>query len=235
MNPSLSVVIPVYNEEKRINKTFDRLLDFAAHHSCADLEIIFVDDGSLDKTLDKLRNFNALLPVEIISYKENRGKGFAVRQGMRKAKNDYVLFLDADMSTPFTEVDKFLPHMRDHHDVIIGNRKIQGSHVKKYQSWHRRKMGDIYTLLARGITGVDVSDFTCGFKCFSKKAAKKIFGDARIDRWSYDAEVLFLARIAGFNIFEVGVSWENDEDSKVRLGKDVVQSFLDLIRIRMRG
>ncbi len=231
---SLSLVIPVYNEEKRIGKTFDALFDFSRHHMFADLEVVFVNDGSRDSTLDKIRNFSASLPVRVISYQENRGKGFAVRRGMLEAKNDYVLFLDADMSTPLSEINLFLPYIRDHEDVIIGSRKIQGARVRKYQPWHRRMMGEVYTALANYITKAGVSDFTCGFKCFSRQASRKVFENAKIDRWSYDAEILFLARKFNLRIIEVGVSWENDEDTKVRLGIDAIQSLFDLVRIPMR-
>lgn len=231
---SISIIIPVFNEEKRLPKTFSALEYFLNDHTFSDVEIIFVDDGSSDKTAEMVRNFKFRYPVKLISYSKNRGKGYAVRQGMLSSSKNYSLMLDADMSTPFSELHKLIPLMQQRCPVIIGTRKAQGSKVTERQSWYRKKLGEGYTLLARLITGVWVSDFTCGFKCFSKAAVDKIFPLAKIDRWSYDAEILFLAKKFGFQICEVPVVWQNDRHTKVRLGRDIFGSFLDLVRLRLR-
>ena len=229
----ISVVIPVFNEEKRLPKTFSALNALSRDPFFSGAEIIFVDDGSSDGTRKLIENFRSGKNVKLVSYEKNRGKGFAVRRGMLEANNDYALFLDADMSTPLGELKKFAPFMEQGAHVIIGTRKAAGARILKHQPFLRQKMGEVYTALANLATGARVSDFTCGFKCFSMEAIHKIFPYARIDRWSYDAEILYLARLCNLKIHEVPVLWTNDEDSRVRLGKDALQSFTDLLKIRL--
>lgn len=229
---SLSLIIPLYNEESRLPMTFQALIDFAGRRLLPLDEVIFVDDGSGDETSRLVKEFKFEFPVKLISYPQNRGKGHAVRKGMLAANSDYALMLDADMSTPLTEIEKFMPFMEFGAPVIIGTRKAVGAEILKRQPLYRQKMGEAYTALANLITGAGVSDFTCGFKCFSKEAINKIFTNAKIDRWSYDAEILYLARLRGFAIQEVPVTWSNDENTKVSLGKDAWQSFRDLLKIR---
>ena len=229
----ISVVIPVFNEEKRLPKTFSALVELSKDPFCSGAEIIFVDDGSRDGTRKLIENFRSGKNVKLVSYEKNRGKGFAVRQGMMAADNDYALFLDADMSTPLGELKKFAPFMERGAHVIIGTRKTAGAKILKHQPYLRQKMGEVYTALANLATGARVSDFTCGFKCFSREAVRGIFPHMKIDRWSYDAEILYLATLRNLKIHEVPVSWSNDADSRVRLGKDALQSFTDLLKIRL--
>ena len=230
--PSLSVVVPVYNEEQRLGITFKALDAFIATQRFATLEIIFVNDGSTDKTEEMLRAYVPSCPVRVVSYAQNAGKGAAVRRGMLAVSNDYGLMIDADMSTPMDQIDKFLPYMREGKPVIIGTRKDKTADVQRHQPMFRQKLGEVFTLLARVATGVHVTDFTCGFKCFSKQAIQTIFPNTFIDRWSYDAEILFLAQRAGLPIIEVGVTWTNDERTRVRLWRDMSRSLYDLFRIR---
>lgn len=228
----LSIVIPVFNEERRLPKTFEALMKFAQEKAAQITEVVFVDDGSGDGTSKLVKEFKFEFPVKLISYQRNRGKGHAVRKGMLDTSGDYALMLDADMSTSLAEIEKFMPFMELGVPVIVGTRKAGGAEVLKRQPFYRQKMGEAYTALANIITGAGVSDFTCGFKCFSRDAINKIFSAAKIDRWSYDAETFYLARLYGFAIQEVPVSWSNDENTKVRLGRDVWQSFWDLLKIR---
>ena len=230
---NISIIIPVFNEERRLPRTFLALSMLSKDPLFSGADIIFVDDGSRDGTRKLIENFKSGKNVKLVSYEKNRGKGFAVKQGMMAADNDYALFLDADMSTPLGELKKFAPFMEQGAHVIIGTRKAAGARVLKHQPFLRQKMGEVYTALANLATGARVSDFTCGFKCFSMEAIHKIFPYARIDRWSYDAEILYLARLRNLKIHEVPVSWSNDEDSRVRLGKDALQSFTDLLKIRL--
>lgn len=230
----LSIVFPVFNEELRLKKTFEAIELFKKPDIFSDVEIIFVDDGSSDKTLELIKNYKCSYPVFVKNYNKNRGKGFAVKTGMLASRGDYILMLDVDMSTPFSEFKKFYSPIENGCHIIIGSRKINGSSVIKYQPFFRELMGKCFTFLAKIITGNNISDFTCGFKCFSKKSAMEIFSKTKIERWSYDAEILFLAKKFGFKICEVGIAWENDEHTKVRLGIDTLQSFWDLIKIRLR-
>lgn len=229
---SLSIVIPVFNEEKRLAVTFDALDCFVRKNIFKKLEVIFVNDGSRDKTYELIENFRPGCRVRCISYSINHGKGYAIREGMKQTTNDYCLMMDADISTPLTEIEKFIPLMKAGKPIIIGIRKGEGAKVEKHQPWYRRKMGRVYTLLASAFTGVWVSDFTCGFKCFSQEATQIIFPQTVINHWSYDAEILALAKVHGIEIYEVGVRWINDERTRVRIAKDTLQSFRDLLKIR---
>lgn len=229
----LSIIFPVFNEEQRLKKTFRAIELFKKPDIFSDIEIIFVDDGSNDRTAELIKNFRSRFSVRLIQYQPNRGKGYAVKTGMLEAKGDYALMLDIDMSTPLSEFEKFYPCIQNECPVIIGSRKMKGGVVEKAQPTYREFMGKCFTMLARTITGVKILDFTCGFKCFSKKAMADIWDKAKVERWSYDAEIIFLAKKMGYKICEVGIIWENDEHTKVRLGKDTLQSIWDLIKIRL--
>lgn len=229
---TLSLVIPVYNEEKRLAITFKAIDAFIKISPFKEMEVVFVNDGSKDKTTDIIEQFKPGIPVKLVGYKQNQGKGFAVTTGMQTASMNYRLMLDADMSTAIEEILSIIPFMERGEHVIIGNRRIKGSVLVRNQPFYRRFMGRSYTLLANLITGVPVSDFTCGFKVFSKESSEKIFTKTKIKRWSYDTEILYLAHIYGYKIIEVPVQWTNDIDTKVSLLKDVLSSFIDLFVIR---
>ena len=228
---SLSIVIPVYNEEQRLSITFGALDEFLERGLFADMDVVFVNDGSTDETSEILKSYKPTVPVKVMEYNRNRGKGYAVTTGMLATTGDYALMTDADMSTPFDQIERFLPYLEEGKEVLVGNRRIPGSHLEKTQPWIRRSMGRCYTILANIITGVPVSDFTCGFKIFSKEARQKVFTRTKIERWSYDTEILYLAYRAGYPIVEVPVRWINDEGTRVNLWKDTVRSFVDLFRI----
>ena len=231
-NISLSIVIPFYNEEQRLPQTLKSLNELLKYNFFPDLEIIFVNDGSDDRGVDMVEKFNYPFKVKLVSYELNKGKGHAVKQGMLASSKDYSLISDADMSTPLSEIAKMLPSMQEGAPVIIGTRKGQKCLVVKHQPWYRKKMGQVFTFLARLILQVNVSDFTCGFKCFSRSAVQKIFNQSQINRWGYDAEILFLAKKFKLNIKEIPVIWNNNEATRVKLLKDVPRSFLELMKIR---
>ena len=234
MNNSLSLVIPFYNEAGRLEKTFAALSKYINTNQFYSVEIIFVNDGSTDSTLALLKRFVCRVPVRIISYTDNRGKGYAVRVGMRAATSQYALFLDADMSTDLSMIVRFQKAMQQNEMVIIGTRKTHGSEIRKHQPWWREILGKGYTFLARIILNSSVTDFTCGFKCFHRIAREAVFQRAFINGWGYDAEILYLADRLGFRIFEVPVIWTNDKRSTVRIYRDIFQSFNDLLVIRFR-
>ena len=234
MNNSLSLIIPVYNEAGRLEKTFAALLEYIGANLFYSIEIIFVNDGSTDNTLTLLRRFGCRVPARIVSYPDNRGKGHAIRTGMRVATGEYSIFLDADMSTDLSMIVRFQKAMQQNEMVIIGTRKTHGSEIRKHQPWWRETLGRGYTFLARIILNLSVTDFTCGFKCFHRVAREAIFQRAFINGWSYDAEILYLADRLGFRIFEVPVVWTNDKRSTVRIYRDIFQSFNDLLVIRFR-
>lgn len=236
---TISFIIPVYNEESRLNKTFEALRVLVMPLGLKLESVIFVDDGSTDATAAKLKTENLKLKkilnagIKIISYPKNRGKGYAIRQGMIAANSDYNLFFDADMSTPLTELKKFVPFMDQNIDVIIGTRKNGESTVIKHQPFIREKLGRCFTLMTQIVLNTWVTDFTCGFKAFSRQSKDKIFPICTIDRWGYDAEVIFLARKMGFSMHERSVLWANNEGTKVKLSKAIPQTLSELARIRL--
>jgi len=226
----LSLIIPVYNEEKRIHNLF--LIDSFIKNKRYIKELIVVNDGSKDKTLHMLRKYKEEIRFNLISYTKNKGKGYAIKKGVEKAKGSHVIFMDIDLSTP-PETLLLLMKNIGKVDIIVGTRKNQESILLKRQSFIRENMGKFFTWLSQCILSVSVSDFTCGFKCFSKKAAKKLFAKQRIKRWAFDSEALFLARKYGFSLWELPVQWKDQKGTKVRIPQDVINSFIDLVSIRI--
>jgi|SRR3989344_5286914 len=231
-NQLLSIIIPLFNEESRVEKAVSELEKYLSIQDFS-TQVIFVDDGSTDKTVRKIKELKPKFDFEIISYRPNKGKGHAIKQGVAEAKGSYLLFCDVDMSTPLNEFNKFLPLVKKKIPVVIGTRKAAGAKIIKRQPFLRQKMGEVFTMLSNILLRSSVSDFTCGFKCFSRGAAEKIFSFSTINRWSYDSEILFLANKLGFKIIEVPVVWKNDSRTKVNLFKDIIESFTDLLKIRL--
>ncbi len=225
----LSIVIPVYNEEVRL-KNLPEISQFLKKQSFKS-ELIVVNDGSTDKTLSLLKKYKNNFPFQLISYGTNYGKGYALRRGILAAAGEYVLFCDIDLSTPLSELKKFLQHK--HVDVIIGSRKIAGSRVKIRQSALRQHMGEFFTFLSQVATQQSISDFTCGFKLLKKEAAKKLFSNSKINRWGFDAEIIFLCKKYGYTLYEIPVEWKNDALTRVKFPQDIIRSFQELIQIRL--
>lgn len=237
---TISFIIPVYNEEKRLYKTQEALMKLRMPRGLKLEEIIFVDDGSTDKTVKNIRYFIHIMKkykiqkdarFKVIKYQQNQGKGYAIRQGMLAARADYALFFDADMSTPLKELNKLMPQIDKNVDVVIGTRKHRLSQVIRSQSAVRAKLGQGFTLLTGTVLNMDLTDYTCGFKAFSRQARLAIFTNCQINRWAFDAEILFLAHKYGFTIAEVPVVWKNDDLTKVKLHRDVYLTLVDLTRI----
>lgn len=238
---TLTFVIPVYNEEKRIEKTFKALMKGVYFAGMKLEKVIFVDDGSRDNTKSKIQMIKSKIEkklkakVKIISYNKNRGKGYAIKKGMLASKSDYTLMFDADMSTSLYQLRKFLPFIKKGVDVIVGTRKNGESTIIKHQPLYRELLGWGFTLLSNIILGICVTDFTCGFKVFSKKAKNKIFENTIINRWSYDAEIFYLAKKMNLTIQEKSVTWKNDPETKVNLWKDLPETLIDLFKIRFHN
>jgi glycosyltransferase involved in cell wall biosynthesis len=230
MKPYLSLIIPVYNETTRLHN-LKEVIDFLKKQKFLS-ELLVVDDGSTDETLSELKNWQKKGGLKIISYQPNHGKGYAIKKGMLAASGQFRLFMDVDLSTPLSELKNFLPYLNQA-DLIIASRKTRGAKLIARQSLIRETLGKGFTRLSQLVLGVGVSDFTCGFKCFSEKAAEKIFKITRIERWGFDSEVLFLAKKLGLTIKEIPVSWKHDAQSKVKFPRDLIRSFNDLATIRL--
>ena len=226
----LAVVIPLYNEEFRFKKGFEICQSFSKQ--CPKWEFIFINDGSTDKTKQLVEGAIRNKPqMKLMSYKKNQGKGYALKQGVLKANKPLILICDIDFSTPLSELLLLHPFIKKA-EVVIGSRKVQGAKILKHQPMLREWLGKQFTNLSKLWLGLNVSDVTCGFKLFTAKAGKRLFLKSRIKGWGYDAEVLFLAKKYRMKVIDVAVSWENDERTKVSMGRDIIQSIIDLWLIR---
>jgi len=226
----LSVIIPSYNEEKRITKTLKSIDEYLKKQEY-DYEIIVVSDGSKDKT-GEVVNASQVKNLRLIDNKENHGKGFVVRQALMEAKGDYRLFTDADNSTSIDQVEKMWPEFDKGADIVIGSREIEGSVLDPPQPFMRRLTGAAFRLLTNILVSLwAIKDTQCGFKAFNRKSVEEILPLCKIDRFSFDAEILVLAKRLKYKIKEVPITWKNDLESKVKF-KNMVKMGQDLFKIR---
>ena len=225
-----SIIIPAYNEEAAIKKAVEEVTRYFYALAPGDFEIIIIDDGSRDRTAEITKNLLSSIPeMRLLKNEVNFGKGYSVRRGILAASGEYTLFLDADMSTPVSEFEKFKDYLSDY-DIIIGSRAIFGAEIIKSQPRFKAFCGRLAGFCIRLILGLNIKDTQCGFKLFSRRA-KEIFCLQKINRWGFDAEILFLARRKGFRIKEVPIRWINDETSSVK-PVDYIKSFFDILKIR---
>ena len=220
----LSVIIPAYNEEKRLASSLKVTLDFLK--SKKDYEVIVVNDGSKDDTAKIASKFD----IKLVSYEENRGKGYAIKRGIEEAKGRYILFLDADNATPISEMDKLLPKLKEY-DIAIGSRYLPNSLIERKQPWYRVMIGRMGNMVIRLLLIRGINDTQCGFKAFRKEAAKELFAKLQTYRFGFDIEVLARARKKKYKIIEVPVSWHHTENSQVRFLRDSYKTLMDLFRI----
>jgi len=231
----LSIIIPVYNEENRIGESLLKIKAYLDARD-ADCEIIVVDDGSTDNTRQVAADYKSeIANLKIISYPVNKGKGYALRQGVFASKGDAVLLTDADLSTPIDELARLLPLITgQEYDVVIGSRALNASEIIKKQPWWRQGMGKTFNRIVKLLVLDGFNDTQCGFKLFSGAAAGVLFKHARVNRFAYDVEILALAKKNGYRISEMPVRWINSPESKVNPIFDSLQMLFDLIKIRMR-
>lgn len=230
---TLSIVIPAYNEEKRLPATLDRILAWAERAPLPAGEILVVDDGSRDGTAAMAENRGGI--VRLLRNPGNRGKGCAVRNGMLAATGDWILSTDADLSAPIEELEKLLAAARREKAVVaIGSRALDRKLVKVHQPVMRELSGRAFNVVMRLVTGLPFRDTQCGFKLFRKDAAKDIFSRQIEDGFSFDVEDLLIAHQLGLRAIEVPVEWSNVEGTKVSLAQGM-KSFADLVRIRTRA
>ena len=227
----LSVIIPAYNEEKRIGKTIFAINEYLQKQNYS-YEIIVVDDGSKDNTVELIKNLGEKVKnLKVIDNKENHGKGYVVRQGIMEAKGEYRLFMDADNATTVDQVENLLPFFKDGYDVVIGDRDLKESKIEKHQPRFKETLGDMGNILIQTLAVPGIKDTQCGFKCFSAKFAEEIFPKLKVDRWGFDIEILALARKFGYKIKTVPVVWINNEESKVSMS-GYINTLKELFQIK---
>jgi glycosyltransferase involved in cell wall biosynthesis len=229
--PALSLVVPVYNEALRLEHTLPQFVAFLRQAPWTS-ELVVVDDGSGDETAALARR---LVPLDVgrVLAEPHRGKGGAVRAGMLAATGRCRLFMDVDLATPLEFVGPCLARLEAGADVVIGSRRVAAAAIEQHQPPLREFLGRGFSFLSRTISGVHVSDFTCGFKGFTAGAATAIFPRLLVDNWSFDTEVLFLATALGLRVEELPVRWKDDARTKVRLGRDIIGSLQGLVAIRV--
>ena len=229
----LSVIIPSYNEEKRIGKTLLAVDHYLAKQKF-DYEILVVIDGAADKTAEVVNNFRQMVcNLRLIDNKQNHGKGWVVRQGMLEAHGEIRLFMDADNATTLDHFDKMLPLFREGYDVVIGSRDskdARGARQAVPQSFLKRLLGNMGNILIQIFAVPGIWDTQSGFKAFTAQAAKAVFSKTRIDRWGMDIEFLALARKLNFKIGKIPVYWINDAASHVKLSS-YLSVFKELFQV----
>ena len=231
--PFLSLVFPAHNEESRLPATLEQTAEFLKNQSY-DSEIIVVENGSTDRTLAIARQFVDQIPNLQVIHEDQRGKGLAVRTGMLAATGEYRMFLDVDLSMPISEVNRFIPPILPKMDVAIASREVRGS-VRYNEPRLRHVVGRGFNLLVRMLALPGLQDSQCGFKCFRGPVADELFKRQTIDGWTFDVEVLFIARQLGYTINEIPIAWYYDPQSKMRVMQASFRMFTDLWAIRRSG
>jgi glycosyltransferase involved in cell wall biosynthesis len=232
IHPRYSIVIPAYNEAARIEGALERVL--GCIDRCGwDAEVLVVDDGSTDPTVDVVQHWMASYPhLHLVKNLANRGKGYSVRNGLLQAAGDIVLFTDADLSAPIEEASLLFAAIDRGNDVAIGSRWLDKQKQTVHQPMYRRFFGRCFNWVTRKVIGLPFKDTQCGFKAFRREAAQVIFRLQTIERWGFDPEILFIARKLNFRIEEVPVTWGHDERSRISYLKDGMKMLEEMAEIR---
>lgn len=229
----LSIVIPSYNEEKRISATLDKIWDYL-RKTDLEAEMIVVDDGSTDGTAHVAGQFaKTHEECHLVRNEENRGKGFSFRKGFLSSRGNFVLLTDADLSAPIEEYEQLIEVSRGgDYDLVFGSRALDESRIEIKQPFMRRLMGKIFNGVVRLITGLPFKDTQCGFKLLARERLKPVIELMRVDRFSFDVELIFLAWKLGLKVKEVPVVWRDSPRSRVKMVSDSFNMIYDIWRIR---
>ena len=237
--PFLSIVIPAYNEERRLPPTLAKIAAFLRSQPYT-AEVLVVENGSTDRTAAVVEEFIATLapgdPMQVRLLHSSQGKGAAVKFGMLQAQGEYRFICDADLAMPIDEIAKFLPPTlkRGSFDVAIASREAPGA-VRYNEPAYRHMMGRVFNWLVRIMAVPDIQDTQCGFKMFAREAALLVFPLQRLDGYSFDVEVLYIARLHGLHLIEVPIHWHHQTDSRVRPVQDTINMVRELLKIRRNG
>jgi glycosyltransferase involved in cell wall biosynthesis len=240
MPPSLSVIVPAYNEASRLGKTLPVIFDYLKS-SPYNAEVIVVDDGSRDETckvVEECIKQNQGVDAFLIRTPVNRGKGHAVRTGLLAARGQIALFTDADLSTPIEEIPKIVqPLEAGLYDLTFGSRAVDRSLIGVHQTWRRELGGRVFNSVVRLATGLPFWDTQCGFKAFRMSVCRAIIEAATVDRFAFDVELLLLAHVAKLRLQEIAVRWDHFEGSKVSFARDSRRMLTEvrLVRRQMRS
>lgn len=230
----LSVVVPAYNEELRLPPTLIDMVDFLDRRN-ERYEIIVVDDGSVDDTAHIVHKFERIRDqIRLIQLPQNEGKGAAVRMGVVNARGERVLFADADGATPIAELERLEAALDQGAAIAFGSRAMASTDTAVKTSFHRKYIGRSFNLMVNMLLLPGIADTQCGFKLMTARSAKFLFSNLTTKRYSFDVELLYIARRAGLTLAEVPVNWRNIPGSKVNLVLDSTRMFLDLLKLKFR-
>lgn len=232
-NPLLSIIIPAHNEEHRLPQALDKIKAFLSHQAYT-AEVVVVENGSQDRTLDIARQYTQSMPSLRVLHEDQRGKGLAVRTGMLATEGDYRFICDVDLSMPIEEVNRFIPPALADFDIAIASRETPGA-VRYDEPAYRHFTGRVFNFIVRVMALPGLQDTQCGFKCFRAEVAQKVFPLQTMPGWAFDVEVLFIARRMGYRIVDIPIPWYFNADSRVRLFRDSFRMFFDLLTIRLNA
>ncbi len=231
MRPFLSIIIPAYNEETRLPATLEQIFTFLQSQPYIS-EVLVIENGSRDRTLQVAQAYAQTQPTLKVIHNPERGKGLAVRRGMLEARGEYRFMCDADLSMPASEINRFFPPLLENASVAIASREVAGA-VRYNEPAYRHFIGRGYNLLIRWLALPNLQDTQCGFKCFRGEAAEQLFAKQTLTGWSFDVEILFIARRLGHKIVEVPIPWYYNAESKINVFKDSLRMGMDLLKIRI--
>lgn len=231
--PFLSIIVPAHNEENRLPQTLEQIFTFLETREYT-AEVLIVENGSSDKTLEIARKYAARKPALKVFHEEEPGKGNAVKRGMLEASGSYRFMCDADLSMPIEELDKFIPSAEHGFDIAIASREAESA-VRYNEPGYRHLGGRLINLAVRLLILPGLNDTQCGFKCFRAEVAEAIFLYQSLPGWSFDIEILFIARKWGFRIREVPIQWYFDPETKLRAVNDAVGMLRDIFLIHWRN
>ena len=231
--PFLSLIVPAHNEETRLPDTLIEVDEFIAAQSYS-TEVVLIENGSQDRTFVIAQEFASTHPQFRVLQNTLSGKGRAVRQGMLAARGEFRFMCDVDLSMPIAEVNRFLPPKLEGYDISIASREAPGA-VRYNEPYYRHLVGRVFNGLIRTLALPGLQDTQCGFKCFAKRAAEDLFPRQTLTGWSFDVEILYIARILGYRTVEIPINWYYHPNSKISVVRDSFRMGLDLLTIRLNA